>query len=178
MSVWNGFQGLEAPVGTQSPQWSPPDFLAVVVADEEGDGGEEEQDGAQDDHQHLLVGEPALRRAVGEADLVPHHAPAVRRLQVDVEGGAAGEDLHQSELSTALSTNHSSPRHGGCSCWYCRSGHLGYGSSPPSRHTGLVKITIIIHYLIIYVLTYFDIVGRVVAWFCPWKTEFVICYFT
>ena len=88
----------------------------MVVADEEGDGGEEEQDGAQDDHQHLLVGEPALRRAVGEADLVPHHAPAVRRLQVDVEGGAAGEDLHQSEVSTALSTNHSSPRHGGCSC--------------------------------------------------------------
>ena len=88
----------------------------MVVADEERDGGEEQQDGAEDDDQHLLVGEPALRRAVGEADLVPHHAPAVRGLQVDVEGGAAGEDLDQSDLSTAIATNHSSPRHGGCSC--------------------------------------------------------------
>ena len=38
----------------------PPDFLAVVVADKEGDGKEEHHDGAQDDHQHLLIGQPTL----------------------------------------------------------------------------------------------------------------------
>ena len=38
----------------------PPDFLAVVVADKEGYGEEEHHDGAQDDHQHLLIGKPTL----------------------------------------------------------------------------------------------------------------------
>ena len=32
----------------------------MVVADEEGDGEEEHHDGAQDDHQHLLIGQPTL----------------------------------------------------------------------------------------------------------------------
>ena len=38
----------------------PPDFLAVVVADKEGDGEEEHHDGAQNDYQHLLIGQPTL----------------------------------------------------------------------------------------------------------------------
>ena len=42
---------------------SPPDFLAVVVADEEGDGEEEHHDCAQDDHKHLLICQPTLRRS-------------------------------------------------------------------------------------------------------------------
>ena len=32
----------------------------MVVADEEGNGEEEHHDGAQDDHQHLLIGQPTL----------------------------------------------------------------------------------------------------------------------
>ena len=39
---------------------SPPNFLAVVVADEECDREKEEHDGAQDDNQHLLIGQPTL----------------------------------------------------------------------------------------------------------------------
>ena len=42
---------------------SPPDFLAVVITDEEGDGEEEHHDCAQDDHQHLLICQPTLRRS-------------------------------------------------------------------------------------------------------------------
>ena len=42
---------------------SPPDFLAVVIADEEGDGEEKHHDCAQDDHQHLLICQPTLRRS-------------------------------------------------------------------------------------------------------------------
>ena len=42
---------------------SPPDFLAVVIADEKGDGEEEHHDCAQDDHQHLLICQPTLRRS-------------------------------------------------------------------------------------------------------------------
>ena len=32
----------------------------MVVADKEGDGEEEHHDGAQDDHQHLLISQPTL----------------------------------------------------------------------------------------------------------------------
>ena len=55
---------------------SPPDFLAVVIADEEGDGEEEHHDCAQDDHKHLLICQPTLRRS----EIVKYDPPCANSL--------------------------------------------------------------------------------------------------
>ena len=66
----------------------------MVVADEEGQGEEEDHDGTQDDHQHHLVRQPAVHLLVGDGDLVPDGLTEMTDgLQVDIVGGALLEDL-------------------------------------------------------------------------------------
>ena len=66
----------------------------MVVAEEEGHEDKEDHDGAEDDHQHDLVRQPAVHLLVGDGDLVPDPlTPLADSLQVDVVGGALLEDL-------------------------------------------------------------------------------------